>query len=212
MAAERARPADLDHAQRRLAGLEEELYATLEATLRLTESGDHDAAIIRLDDQSRALDAAMDALARDLTGISLVAPPSRPRRRRTRWIAAALAAAIAVASGVALLTRDPLSGLSSKLEAADRTIDPQARLALIEAAYASLRAAPSEVVAASTVTKRLANAARRVATDLFESDAPRPMQQRAAIIARALDPKAPVPPRSGSGSPTEPVVRLIPRR
>lgn len=211
MTAERAQPSDLDHAQQRLAGLEAQLCATLEDTLRLTNAGELDAAIIRLEDQSNALDAVMDALARDVSGIRLA--PSPPKRTRTRgmlrWAAAAAIIAVTSASVAVLLDRDPLANLAIQIDTADRTQDPRARLTLVENAYASLRSVPASDVAASTVRHDLARTALRTQRDLAETDAPATEQQRAAIIARALNPQAPVAPQSGAGSPTDPVVKKV---
>lgn len=214
MTAERAQPSDLDHAQRRMAGLEEQLRATLEDAFRLSSAGEFDAALLRLDEQSRDLDIAMDALARDITGISLVPTPARDHRRRVvaRLLAAAVAITAVLASGFALLRHDPLSQLASKIERVDSTADPQVRLELLEDAYASLKSAPADVVASSTVGRDLAESARKTQKDLEDADAPQPMSQRAAIIARDLDPRAPVAPQSGAGSPTEVITSRFPRR
>ena len=213
MAAEQAQPSDLDHAQQRLAGLEADLRATLEEAYRLSAAGEHDAAVLALDAQSGALDAVMEALARDVSGLSLAPPIHRARRKIGRWVAAALAAAVAITSVVLLSSRDPLSDLATRIDRAEATTDPQARLAMIEDAYESMQRAPARVVAQSALPERLANAARDTASDLEDESAPRPMQVRAAIIAANLErsPDSPMPSRADAGSPTEPVVRAIPR-
>lgn len=216
MAAEQAQPSDLDHAQRRLAGLEADLLATLEEAYRLSANGDHDAAILALDAQSGVLDDAMDALARDVSGLRLAPPPARTSRTLLRFLAAAVVTVIAIASVVVLGTRDPLSGLATRIEHAEATTDPQARLALIEDVYAALQRAPARVVAQSSVPRNLADAARRTADDLEDDEAPREMQMRAAVIAADLDQPdgptqgSPIAP-AGNGSPTDPIVRSLPR-
>lgn len=211
MAVEQAQPSDLDHAQRRLAGLEADLRATLEAAYRLSSAGEHDAAILALDAQSNALDAAMEALARDVSGLRLAPVPARAPRKLLRFLAAAVVAVVAIASVVLLGGRDPLAGLATRIDDAEATADPQARLVLIEGVYEMLQRAPARVVAASSVPERLADAARDTAGDLRDERAPREMQLRAAVIVADLDPPAgsPVAP-AGNGSPTDPLVRAIP--
>lgn len=196
------RAANLRHAELRLVLLLEDLERAVENADRLAAAGLEEDAIRIIDLQRDALDHLPEQIAADLA-------PS-PRRRFTRRIAAATAAAamtlVAVtASAIGFLGDDPVTpdAVSRKIASAERMRDLSARLDTIEEALVQIASLEAEASIVEDLARQAETAARRTAPKGTEANDP--IADRAAELARIARSHVPAP--SEGSSPLEDLLR-----